>query len=883
MKFKPPFPALSKLRSDYIRSDSAYMRGRQLFEMDMVSLLDQQKDEFTFQVEDRFEDFLVSVSLKDNTISHNCSSNSVQKCSPYAAAALIWLYERFEGEKMRRYTGQGETYTRAEMIDRVMKEREARAKSESYEILFSENVYGIHTLKSASGRVYGLTIRDFKAGSGYCTCPDYKTNKLATCKHLMFLLRDIQHKRPVEKMIETQPYPFVEIYCDPQNDYHVTYFYQGKISLGAASLLGKYFSGDKYIYPERYEELFELLTSAEDVKQILIRPEVVTRIEKHFEALSYEQLSRNTKVDFSELKVPLFPYQEEGVRFSLYKPGVIIADEMGLGKTIQAIATAVLKKQIYGLNRTLIICPASLKYQWKEEIEKATSERVEVVSGSREEREAIYRSSTAYFLITNYEAAVRDVIVLQNHAPDMIILDEAQRIKNYETKTSYAVKAIPKKHSLVLTGTPIENRLGDLYSIMNFIDPEILAPLWEFSMSHCSFDKTRHERITGYHNLQELKKRLRPWVLRRRKEDVLEQLPKLAEITVPVALHPKQQEAHARLAKSLMPLLYKKIKTGYDVQRMQRILASMRMVCDSTYLLDRQLNYSAKLAELEAILIDKLDIVSSKKKVVIFSEWKGMLRLIDNMLQSHGVRSVMLTGDVPVEKRPDLIKKFAEEEDCQIFLSSEAGGSGLNLQCADTVINMELPWNPAKKNQRIGRIHRIGQKSDRITAITLVARNSIEERIQNGIELKESLFEAVLTKNSVIDSVDFSSAGHGQFVETLQQLVKPFENAPEVESPSLVTTNKKSGELPGAEQLLLFGSDPEEHQAPAAPVQTTAETTGVADAKQLEQTLNQGMQFLRGLMSMATGQELSTDNQSIQIDKETGEVVLRFRLPKEEK
>ncbi len=314
---------------------------------------------------------------------------------------------------------------------------------------------------------------------------------------------------------------------------------------------------------------------------------------------------------------------------------------------------------------------------------------------------------------------------------------------------------------------------------------------------------------------------------------------------------------------------------------MQRILASMRMVCDSTYLLDRQLNHSSKLVELETILLDKLDIQSSGKKVVIFSEWKGMLRLIDNMLQAHGIESVMLTGDVPVEKRPDLIKRFAEDENCQIFLSSEAGGSGLNLQCADTVINMELPWNPARKNQRIGRIDRIGQKSDRLTAITLVARNSIEERIQNGIELKESLFDAVLTKNSVIDSVDFSSAGHSQFVETLQELVKPFENAAEQDVVSVPGRAKKGNQLPGAEQLLLFGPDPEEHQPPQSPAEVEV-ASGAADVQQLEQTLNQGMQFLRGLMSMATGQELKTDGQSIEIDKETGEVVLRFRLPKEE-
>ncbi|RMI00764.1 MAG: helicase, partial [Calditrichaeota bacterium] len=546
---------------------------------------------------------------------------------------------------------------------------------------------------------------------------------------------------------------------------------------------------------------------------------------------------------------------------------------------------------IFGFRRTLVICPASLKYQWKSEIERFTDEKAVVVEGPREERQRIYRESDAYFLIANYEAVMRDVVTLMNHPPDMIILDEAQRIKNYETKTSFAVKAIPKKHSLVITGTPIENRLGDLYSIMNFIDPEILAPLWEFSMNHCLFDKSKKNVITGYYNLQALKERLAPWVIRREKKDVLDQLPAVQEVNVPINLHPEQSEMHAGFARALIPILHKKHKTVYDMQRIQQLLTSMRMVCNSTYLIDKETNISPKLDELQEILLEKLDILKNGKKVLIFSEWKTMLHLIENMLKANGIGCVMLTGDVPVKQRGKLIEEFRTNPDCHVFLSTEAGGTGLNLQFADTVINFELPWNPARKNQRIGRVHRIGQESSRITAINLVARNSIEQRILDGIVLKESLFDAVLKEGDLTDTVDFSRKGRATFIEQVEKLVQPFEGIPQ-EIPDEVETPIAGGRerRKEAEQISLFGDGDAEPAAPAEMEETpVGEPSRAAPAgpsptptvrpEELETTLNQGLQFLSGLMKMATGKELITSEQSITVNPETGEVVMKFKLP----
>lgn len=875
MKFDPPFPPLDLLKSEYIRSNITFHRGRQLLKMEMCSLTTRDDHRFRFTVEDRFEDYDVQVSTVGDTLAHKCNCASLLRCCHHAAAALLYLYEQHQEAGESEISGEGAPYTRDEMIKRVLKEREERATSESFQLIHADNIYGIHQLKTEANRIYEITIRDFDKQQGYCSCPDYRTNKLGTCKHLMYTLRQLNKKLPVKKLTQSQPFPFVEIYCDPLNDYHITYFYKSDLTLNVAALLEKHFKGDQYIRPENYSEFLQFLQKAADIKKILIRPAVPKKIDKYFEQRQLAHLTQTAQPDFSKINGELFPYQKEGVRFALFKPGVIIADEMGLGKTLQAITTAVCKKDLFGFKKVLVICPASLKQQWQKEIEKFSRESAVIMEGSREKRQGIYENAEEYFVITNYAAVMRDVTFLINHPPDMIILDEAQRIKNYETKTSYAVKAIPKKHSLVITGTPLENRLIDLYSIVNFIDPEILAPLWEFSMNHCIFDKSKKNKITGYYNLQGLKERLSNWVIRREKKDVLEQLPDVQEVTVPVNLHPRQQEMHAGMARSLAPILQKKHKTVYDMQRIQQILMSMRMICDSTFLIDKESNISPKLEELQEILLEKLNIVAKGKKVVIFSEWKAMLRLIEKMLHSNNIGSVMLTGDVPVKNRGKLIESFEQDPNCLVFLSSEAGGTGLNLQFADTVINFELPWNPARKNQRIGRIHRIGQESTKLTAINLVARNSIEERIMDGIALKESLFDAVLKEGNMTDEVDFSRKGRSVFIEQVQQLIQPFkpENAEEFDR------EMQGAEAPNA----FFEESPEEVlNIPEANSggQSDAVTSGSASPEVLENTLNQGLQFLSGLFKMATGQELTTDDQSITLDKESGEVILKFKLPK---
>jgi len=285
---------------------------------------------------------------------------------------------------------------------------------------------------------------------------------------------------------------------------------------------------------------------------------------------------------------------------------------------------------------------------------------------------------------------------------------------------------------------------------------------------------------------------------------------------------------------------------------------------------------------LQEILLEKLDIVNKGKKVIIFSEWKTMLHIISKMLTSNHINHAVLTGEVPVKKRGHLIDEFAKNPDCLVFLSTEAGGTGLNLQFADTVINFDLPWNPAKKNQRIGRINRIGQESSSITAINLVAVESIEARIADGIVLKEALFNAALKEKDLTDEVDFSAKGRSTFIDQVQKLIQPLQVLSEAEETAepeeLLEEEQKI--IPEIEEdketeQIFTGEEPEIKSD--VPAETQKEKT--PQPEEIESTLNQGMQFLNGVFKMATGKELITEDQGISIDRETGEVVMKFKLP----
>ena len=602
------------------------------------------------------------------------------------------------------------------------------------------------------------------------------------------------------------------------------------------------------------------------------------------------KLEKNNPIDFSFLKTELYPYQEDGVRFAVFKKAAIIADEMGLGKTLQAISIALLKKQIFGFEKILVVCPSSLKSQWKKEIEKFTDASALIISGSRQKRQRLYSESTAFFKITNYEALMRDKLTVSEWHPDFVILDEAQRIKNFETKTHKAVQSIPHNHSLIITGTPLENKLEDLYSIVQFSDPTLLTPLWAFAAHHFNLSTQRKNKVLGYRNLTSVYEKIQPLLIRRKKIDVIDNLPEKIENNYYFDLSAEQEEIHQGYMSSLFKIINKKVLTPMDIKLMQKILLSMRMVCDSTYLIDKKTNISPKLVELVTILKDL--VIDNRRKIVIFSEWTTMTYLIGKVLSELGIDFVEFTGKVPVEKRQLLIDEFHENPECMVFLSTDAGGVGLNLQNSDCVINFELPWNPAKLNQRIGRIHRIGQKHTVVNVINLITKKSIEEKVYAGINLKQELFDAAL--EGAGDDVDLSRENKNKFINQIRAMFDgekieidtgpiDAEEKPELDEMTPHYLNpeifrEKDSEIDISaeefEEEILSENDLGE-KAKSSGDQKTAST------EQMETVLNQGMDFLNSLSMMATGKALSKDsnNKTIEIDRETGEVVMRFKLP----
>ncbi|MFP4471989.1 MAG: SNF2-related protein, partial [Bacteroidales bacterium] len=572
----------------------AFRQGQSLYVNGQCSPLSMADRHYEFSVDDKYRDYLVKIDANEN-IHSSCTCSTAPMCR-HRVAALMQLHEllKIESEDI---SAPGIRYTRKGMIKRVIEERKEKARLASYRIEFADNIFGEHILTNERGISYNLTFRDIERRHGYCSCPDYRTNKLGTCKHLIHAFENLQdHPGLIPEQLPE--YPFIEVFLNPFRDNKISWFYPEKLTGEIAELFYRYFGNNKFVEDEEVERLVGFFRNAEKHKQILVRPEVHRKVEQISEKAALERLKKERKPDFSLIKADLFPYQVEGVEFATFKTGAVIADEMGLGKTVQAIATAVMKKDIFGFGRTLIVCPATIKFQWKSEIEQYTNEKAVVVEGTPEEREKIYRDEEAYFLVVNYETLIRDHAIILKNPPDFIILDEAQRIKNYASVTSAALKAIPKKHALVITGTPIESRLIDLYSIILFVEPELLSPLWEFSYQHCYFDQIQKNRIVGYYDLQELNRKLTRVMLRREKHQVIGQLPKISEINIPVKLHPYQQKQHIELAREAITVYRKKILTTYDIQRMVVLVKKMRMLGDSTFLIDDSTNISPKLDEL---------------------------------------------------------------------------------------------------------------------------------------------------------------------------------------------------------------------------------------------------------------------------------------------
>lgn len=870
--------ALHTLSKTSASTNYIYRQGHSLYLNGQCTQLSASENHFEFTVNDKYGDFLVKIDT-EKVLSSSCECNTGQVCR-HRAAALMQLHELIKLQE-DSLPPAGIKYTRSGMIKRVVEERKEKALKARYSIQYADNIFGEHILTNERGVKYKLTFRDIERKHGYCSCPDYRTNKLGTCKHLIFAFETFINEIGLPEQ-DLPKYPFIEVFLNPFRDYKISWFYPDKIFGEVAELFYRYFGNKKYIEDEDAENLIGFFNNLENHKQILVRPEVYVKVERISEKNTLERIKKEQKLEYSSILTELLPFQKEGVEFATFKKGAVIADEIGLGKTLQAITTAIKKREILGFTRTLVICPATLKNQWKQEVETFSEEDAIIIEGSGEERKKQYSGGQEFFRIVSYETVLRDREILARTPFDFLILDEAQRIRNYASRTYTTIKSIPRKHALVLTGTPIESELIDLYTIVLFVDPELLSPLWEFSYQHCYFDSQTKNTIVGYYNLEDLKEKLSAVLIRRERQKVLKQLPNISQVKNPVKMSAYQKKLHIRYAREILDIYAKKIISSFDVQKSLQLIRQMRMVVNSTFLVDDASNLSPKLDELKHILSYKLHIRKNKCKVIIFTEWEKMVNIIARSLRLSKTGFLEITSKTEEAKRKEILQQFEMDENQKILLSTGEMAPHLNLGFADTVINMDVPSSSKAKNQRLGGIDILGKRPGNLTIINLVAENSIEEKIAGGLEFEGELSGKLLNPDSNEQMFELSGVMQNRYAkaigETIEQMLLS-EEQPET-----------SGEKPGGQMKLDFGAGEESEadftQLTETPVtkpeveQATEEEPGRINQREVEEVLESGLDFLSQLLKISTGRTINLEKEDLHFDPESGEIILKFKMPK---
>ena len=429
------------------------------------------------------------------------------------------------------------------------------------------------------------------------------------------------------------------------------------------------------------------------------------------------------------VQASLRDYQEKGVRWLQmlhhYGFGGILADDMGLGKTLQTIAF--LTSQVTEDSRVLILAPSGLIYNWADEFRKfAPQLDLAVVHGLKANREAIL-SENHQIYVTSYATFRQDSELYQEMAFDFLFLDEAQVMKNAQTKIAQSLRQFVVPAVFALSGTPIENHLGELWSIFQIVLPGLLPSKKEFM-------KLPADRVAQF---------IKPFVMRRKKEEVLTELPDLIEVVYKNELEDQQKAIYLAQLQQMRDRLAQVTDQEFQRSRVEILsgLMRLRQICDTPALfMDDYQGASGKLDSLRDLL---LQVAAGGHRVLIFSQFKGMLEKIEQELPDLGLTSFKITGSTPAQDRQEMTKAFNQGERDAFLISLKAGGVGLNLTGADTVILVDLWWNPAVEAQAIGRAHRMGQEQ-MVEVYRLITKGTIEEKIQELQEQKKHLVSQVL-------------------------------------------------------------------------------------------------------------------------------------------
>ena len=448
------------------------------------------------------------------------------------------------------------------------------------------------------------------------------------------------------------------------------------------------------------------------------------------------------------LQAELREYQHQGLNWLQflreYELNGILADDMGLGKTIQALSHLLLEKEQGRLTGpSLIIAPTSVLFNWAKEVEKFTPSLSYIVIHGSKRQEHFENLDQYDIVITSYPLVLKDTEVHQQHVYYYLILDEAHYIKNPKTKLYQGVLTLKAEHKLCMTGTPMENHLGEFWAQFNFLLPGFLAGYQQFSRLF----KTPIEKHNDHERKVMLNQRIKPFILRRTKELIASELPKKTTIIQTLKIDGKQAELYESV-RLTMDTRLKEIIAAKGLQRSQieilDALLKLRQVCNHPQLLSlpsaKHVNQSAKL---EFLMETLPEMVEEGRKVLIFSQFTSMLALIETELVASSIPYVKLTGSS--RNRQDLVETFQSGKVPVFLISLKAGGVGLNLTAADTVIHFDPWWNPAVENQATDRAYRIGQDKP-VFVYKLIIENSIEEKILQIQKKKAELANALLSE-----------------------------------------------------------------------------------------------------------------------------------------
>ena len=671
-----------------------------------------------------------------------------------------------------------ESLSEQELVEQELKDRIERANTQKMRIQpFEKNElwtdYSVTNF--ASGKSYRVALRGWERGESYCTCPDFRKNTLGTCKHILHVINDVRKR--FKKNIRETPFQIKNIcvYLRYSSDLELRLLIPEDLDSKSTETVRPFINRPIKDVHKLLKQVNILEKEGHDViiypdaEEFISRMLYCERVKLKVEGIRKDPAKHPLRK--SLLKTELLPYQLDGIAFAVGLGRAVIADDMGLGKTIQGVGVAELLAQDADIAKVLIICPTSLKSQWRLEIERFTDRSCRLIIGNAEERAAQY-DSHSFYTVCNYEQVLRDIQNIEKIKWDLIVLDEGQRIKNWEAKTSQVVKALKSPFALVLTGTPLENRLEELFSIVEFIDDRHLGPAFRFYNTYRVTDEKG--KLLGYKNLDNLRKALKPVLIRRTRAEVIKELPPRTTEIIRITPTEEQLIVHNQNKRIVSQILSKRYISEMDLLRLQKALLICRMAANSTFLVDKQPpGYSSKLEEID-MLLENLK-AEKDRKIILFSEWTTMLNLIEPVLEKHKLDYVRLDGSVPQKMRLSLINRFQKDPECKVFISTNAGSTGLNLQAADTVINVDLPWNPAVLEQRIGRAHRMGQKRP-VQVFLMVTKDTLEESLLETLSAKHALFLAALDPNSENASIDLAS-GMDELKRRLEILIgkKPVE------------------------------------------------------------------------------------------------------------